>query len=119
MFINKALTKRLKSGKISIQLKNGCLFLSLLVLFFDKSINAKQIPARILSRNNHTVFTQGFLCYLEGSDRKRMTAVEFYPEGIGKHIVCIYSSLTAAALQTACRGEPRTPNNTTSGNKQR
>ena len=48
-----------------------------------------------------------------------MTAVELYPEGIGKHIVCIYSSLTAAALQTACRGEPRTPNNTTSGNKQR
>ena len=48
-----------------------------------------------------------------------MTAVELYPEGIGKHIVCIYSGSTAAALQTACRGEPRTPNNTTSGNKQR
>ena len=33
-----------------------------------------------------------------------MTAVDLYPEGIGKHIVCIYSDLTAAALQTACRG---------------
>lgn len=32
-----------------------------------------------------------------------------YPEGIGKHIVCIYGRLPAAALQTACRGEPRTP----------
>ncbi len=32
-----------------------------------------------------------------------------YPEGIGKHIVCIYVGRTAAALQTACRGEPRTP----------
>lgn len=42
-----------------------------------------------------------------------------YPEGIGKHIVCIYGGLTAAALQTACRGEPRTPNNTIAGNKQR
>ena len=113
------MTKLLKSGKISIQPKDECLFLSLSVLFFDKSINAKQIPARILSRNNHTVFTQGFLCYLEGSDRKRMTAVELYPEGIGKHIVCIYGGLTTTALQTACRGEPRTPNNTTSGNKQR
>ena len=48
-----------------------------------------------------------------------MTAVELYPEGIGKHIVCIYSGSTAAALQTACRGEPRTPNRMTSGNKQR
>ena len=48
-----------------------------------------------------------------------MTAVELYPEGIGKHIVCIYGRPLAAALQTACRGEPRTPNNTTSGNKQR
>ncbi len=48
-----------------------------------------------------------------------MTAVELYPEGIGKHIVCIYGNLTAAALQTACRGEPRTPNRMTSGNKQR
>ncbi len=48
-----------------------------------------------------------------------MTAVELYPEGIGKHIVCIYSSSMAAALQTAWRGEPRTPNNKTSGNKQR
>ena len=60
-----------------------------------------------------------FICFIEGSDRKRMTAVKLYPEGIGKHIVCIYGSLTAAALQTACRGEPRTPNNTISGNKQR
>ena len=42
-----------------------------------------------------------------------------YPEGIGKHIVCIYGGLTATALQTACRGEPRTPNNTIAGNKQR
>lgn len=32
-----------------------------------------------------------------------------YPEGIGKHIVCIYGRLPAAAIQTACRGEPRTP----------
>ena len=39
-----------------------------------------------------------------------MTAVELYPEGIGKHIVCIYGGPSAAALQTACRGEPRTPN---------
>ncbi len=30
-----------------------------------------------------------------------MTAVELYPEGIGKHIVCIYGGSTAAALQTA------------------
>ena len=42
-----------------------------------------------------------------------------YPVGIGKHIVCIYGKPLAAAIQTACRGEPRTPNNTTSGNKQR
>ncbi len=48
-----------------------------------------------------------------------MTAVELYPEGIGKHIICIYGGPTATALQTACRGEPRTPNNTTLGNKQR
>lgn len=33
----------------------------------------------------------------------------FYPAGIGKHIVCIYANLTAAAIQKACRGEPRTP----------
>ena len=32
-----------------------------------------------------------------------------YPEGIGKHIVCIYGRLPAAAIQTACRGEPRIP----------
>mgnify|MGYP004725655673 FL=1 len=32
-----------------------------------------------------------------------------YPEGIGKHIICIYGRLPAAALQTAWRGEPRTP----------
>ena len=32
-----------------------------------------------------------------------------YPEGIGKHIVCIYGKPLAAAIQTACRGEPRTP----------
>lgn len=31
-----------------------------------------------------------------------------YPVGIGKHIVCIDAG-TAAVLQTACRGEPRTP----------
>lgn len=113
------MTKLLKSGKISIQPKDECLFLSLSVLFFDKRINAKQIPARILSRNNHTVLTQGFLYYIERSDYQNMTAVELYPEGIGKHIVCIYSGSTAATLQTACRGEPRTPNNTTSRNKQR
>lgn len=33
-----------------------------------------------------------------------MIASIFYPVGIGKHIVCI-----DAGLQTACRGEPRTP----------
>lgn len=33
----------------------------------------------------------------------------FYPLGIGKHIVCIYADLSAAAKQTACRGEPRAP----------
>lgn len=32
----------------------------------------------------------------------------FYPVGIGKHIVCIDAG-RAAAIQTACRGEPRTP----------
>ncbi len=43
-----------------------------------------------------------------------------YPEGIGKHIICIYADRkAAAAIQTACRGEPRTPNNTIAGNKQR
>ena len=31
-----------------------------------------------------------------------------YPAGIGKHIVCIDAG-TAAVLQTAIRGEPRTP----------
>lgn len=31
-----------------------------------------------------------------------------YPAGIGKHIVCIDAG-TAAVLQTASRGEPRTP----------
>lgn len=41
----------------------------------------------------------------------------FYPVGIGKHIVCIYAGLTAAAIQTACRGEPRTPKKTHRGNK--
>lgn len=99
-------------------LKSQYFFISV-GMFFDKSINAKQIPAQILSRNNHTVLAQGFLYYIERSDYQNMTAVELYPEGIGKHIVCIYSSLKTAALQTACRGEPRTPNNTTSGNKQR
>ena len=38
-----------------------------------------------------------------------MNAEIFYPYGIGKHIVCIYAELMAAAIQTACRGEPRTP----------
>lgn len=33
-----------------------------------------------------------------------------YPVGIGKHIVCIDADRKAdAAIQTACRGEPRTP----------
>lgn len=41
-----------------------------------------------------------------------------YPAGIGKHIVCIDAG-KAAVLQTACRGEPRTPNNATTGNNQR
>lgn len=32
-----------------------------------------------------------------------------YPVGIGKHIVCIDADRKAtAAIQTACRGEPRT-----------
>ena len=40
-------------------------------MLFDKSIVAKQIPALILSRNNHTVLAQGFLYITaEGSDRK-------------------------------------------------
>lgn len=35
---------------------------------------------------------------------------ECYPVGIGKHIVCIDADRkAAAAIQTACRGEPRTP----------
>ena len=38
-----------------------------------------------------------------------MIELIFYPVGIGKHIVCIDADLPAAALQTACRGEPRTP----------
>lgn len=46
-----------------------------------------------------------------------MIASIFYPVGIGKHIVCIDASLSAAAIQTACRGEPRTPKETHRGNK--
>lgn len=35
---------------------------------------------------------------------------KIYPVGIGKHIVCIDADRkAAAAIQTACRGEPRTP----------
>lgn len=35
---------------------------------------------------------------------------KIYPVGIGKHIVCIDADRKAdAAIQTACRGEPRTP----------
>ena len=45
-----------------------------------------------------------------------MIASIFYPVGIGKHIVCIYADLMAA-VQTACRGEPRTPKRTNKGNK--
>lgn len=41
----------------------------------------------------------------------------FYPSGIGKHIVCIDADLPAAAIQTACRGEPRAPKKTHRGNK--
>lgn len=41
-----------------------------------------------------------------------------YPAGIGKHIVCIDAG-SAAVLQTACRGEPRTPSNKATGNKRR
>lgn len=37
-----------------------------------------------------------------------------YPAGIGKHIVCIDAG-KAAVLQTACRGEPRTPSNKATG----
>lgn len=43
----------------------------------------------------------------------------FYPVGIGKHIVCIDASLSAAAIQTACRGEPRTPRKRTGEKIQR
>lgn len=39
-----------------------------------------------------------------------------YPVGIDKHIVCIDAG-TAAVLQTACRGEPRTPKETHRENK--
>ncbi len=46
-----------------------------------------------------------------------MYAEIFYPVGIGKHIVCIDADLPAAAIQTACRGEPRTPKETRRGNK--
>ena len=45
-----------------------------------------------------------------------MIASIFYPVGIGKHIVCIDAG-KAAVLQTACRGEPRTPKRTNKGNK--
>lgn len=39
-----------------------------------------------------------------------MIAVEYYPVGIGKHIVCIYDRRnTAADIQTLV-GNPRTPN---------
>ena len=38
-----------------------------------------------------------------------MIAMIFYPVGIGKHIVCIDADISAAVIQTACRGEPRTP----------
>ncbi len=41
---------------------------------------------------------------------------ECYPVGIGKHIVCIDACRkAAAAIQTAYRGEPRTPINFNSG----
>ncbi len=46
-----------------------------------------------------------------------MNAEIFYPVGIGKHIVCIDASLSAAAIQTVCRGEPRAPKKTHRGNK--
>ncbi len=46
-----------------------------------------------------------------------MIASIFYPVGIGKHIVCIDAGLSAAAIQTACRGEPRTPKKTSRENK--
>lgn len=46
-----------------------------------------------------------------------MNAEIFYPVGIGKHIVCIDAGLLAAVIQTACRGEPRTPKETHRGNK--
>ncbi len=45
-----------------------------------------------------------------------MIAMIFYPVGIGKHIVCIDAGLSAA-LQTACRGEPRTPKEMHRGKK--
>lgn len=46
-----------------------------------------------------------------------MNAAIFYPVGIGKHIVCIDADLSVAAIQTACRGEPRTPKKTSLGKK--
>lgn len=46
-----------------------------------------------------------------------MNAEIIYPVGIGKHIVCIDAGQSAAATQTACRGEPRTPKETHRGNK--
>ena len=46
-----------------------------------------------------------------------MDAAIFYPVGIGKHIVCIDADLSAAAIQTVCRGEPRTPKETHRGKK--
>lgn len=46
-----------------------------------------------------------------------MDAEIFYPVGIGKHIVCIDADPSVAVIQTACRGEPRTPKKTHRGNK--
>lgn len=54
---------------------------------------------------------------IKGINRKELTInmgavfnAKVYPVGIGKHIVCIDADRKAtAAIQTACRGEPRTP----------
>ena len=38
-----------------------------------------------------------------------MIAVEYYPVGIGKHIVCIYDRRNTAAIYKRLSGNPRTP----------
>ena len=38
-----------------------------------------------------------------------MIAVEYYPFGIGKHIVCIYDRLIRQSIYKRLSGNPRTP----------